>query len=386
MDGRKRVVLLLLIVLALAGFQSFEPTGLPDPNANITWPPPIYNLSGEFSVRGTANVPGMASYFLEFRPLNPDFSPLPDTTSWTPAILPARGPVIDDVLGVWNTLMAPDGAYELRLTISTGTGAPVYARVSPLRILNQVPPFAITATPLAVPTLVPNVVPTIDNSNQQLPTLVPTPTAFSTTPEAVAVTNGNVRSGDNTNYPVVGSLIANQRVQLVGRSNSGSGWWYVQLPNGTRGWVAPSVVQVSGDLTSLPRINPPATPTPLATATPTLPDAIITNVRFDREIREGENFQLIVTVRNESGVPLPRTTVACNFTPMNEFYSTNVEGLGAFSQVDVAMTVRLDEGGGDDITANCAVDVNNEIAEINNNNNFFNRTERLRNPGDDDDN
>ena len=83
--------------------------------------------------------------------------------------------------------MAPDGAYELRLTVSTGTGTPLFARVSPLRILNQIPPFAITATPLAVPTLVPNVVPTID-PNQSLPTLVPTPTAFSNTPEAVAVT------------------------------------------------------------------------------------------------------------------------------------------------------------------------------------------------------
>jgi uncharacterized protein YraI len=383
MNGRTRIALLLLIVLALAGFQSFEPTGTPDPNVNITWPPPIYNLSGEFSVRGTANVPGMVSYFLEYRALNPDFTPQADTVSWTPAILPARGPIIDDVLGVWNTSMAPDGAYELRLTVSTGSGTPIFARVSPLRILNQIPPFAITATPLVVPTLVPNLVPTID-PNQALPTLVPTPTAFSTTPEAVAVTNGNVRAGDNTGYPVVGSVVVNQRVQLVGRSSTGSGWWYIQLPNGTRGFVAPSIVQVSGNLSGLPRINPPATPTPIATATPTLPDAIITNVRFDRDITEGEAFQLIITVRNESGVPLPRTNVACNFTPMNEFFSTNVEGLGAFSQVDVAITARLDEGGGDDVTANCAVDVNNEVAEINNNNNFFNRTEHLDNPDDDD--
>jgi uncharacterized protein YgiM (DUF1202 family) len=384
MAGRTRLVLLLLIVLALAGFQSFEPTGIPDPNVNITWPPPIYNLSGEFSVRGTANVPGMVSYFLEFRPLNPDFTPQADTVAWTPAILPARGPVIDDVLGVWNTTMAPDGAYELRLTVSTGTGTPVFARVSPLRIINEPPPFAITPTPQEIPTLVPNIVPTID-TNQSLPTLVPTPTAFSNTPEAVAVTNGNVRAGDDTSYPIVGSVVVNQTVQLVGRSNSGSGWWYIQLPNGTRGWVAPSILQVTGNTANLPRINPPATPTPVATATPTLPDAIITNVRFDRDIRQGQNFQVIITVRNESGVPLPRTTVACNFTPMNKFYSTNVEGLGAFSQVDVAITARLDEGGGKDVTVNCAVDVNNEVAEINDNNNFFNRTERLRNADDDDD-
>jgi uncharacterized protein YgiM (DUF1202 family) len=384
MNGRTRVILLLLIVLALAGFQSFEPTGEPDANINITWPPPIYNLSGEFSVRGTANVPGMVSYFLEYRALNPDFTPQADTAAWTPAILPARGPVIDDVLGVWNTAMAPDGAYELRLTVSTSSGQPAYARVSPLRVLNEIPPFAVTPTPVIVPTLVQNVFPTTD-PNQAVPTLVPTPTAFNLTPEAVAVTNGNVRAGDNTGYAIVGSVVVGQRLQLVGRSASGSGWWYVQLPNGTRGWVAPSVVQVSGDLSNLPRVNPPATPTPVATATPTLPDAIITNVRFDRDIQQGQNFQVIVTVRNEAGVPLPRIQVACNFTREGSnsslaFPATYIDGLNAFSQIDVAMAVRLDEGGGSNITARCGVDINREVAEISDDNNYFNLTAPLRNP------
>jgi hypothetical protein len=137
----------------------------------------------------------------------------------------------------------------------------------------------VTPTAIALPTLIPT-----PTGFQSLPTLIPTPTAFSTTPEATARINGNVRAGDNTGYAVVGSLVENQRVPLIGRSSSGSGWWYVQLPNGTRGFVAPSVVIISGDTSNLPRINPPATPTPVASPTPPLPDAQIIGARFDRDI------------------------------------------------------------------------------------------------------
>lgn len=383
MDGRLRVLGLLLVLLTAAGFQTIEPLGdVVDPNANITWPPPVYVLRGDFEVRGTVNIDDAVSYFLEFRPLNEDLTPQEDTVPWIPAILPARGPVEDDVLGIWNTAVVPDGPYELRLTINVSSGEPIHARVGPLRVENDPPPFAITPTvaaPIATNTPLATPVP-----DQSLPTLVPTPTAFSTNPEAVAVISGNVRAGDNTGYDIIGSLVVNQRVQVVGRSSSGSGWWYIELPNGRRGFVAPSVVQVSGDLSGLPRINPPATPTPVATATPELPDATITNVRFDRDITEGENFQTIVTLRNNSGVFLPRVSVACNFTPMGDLFSTFVDGVSGFGQVDVAITVRLDEGGGDNVTANCAVDLNNEVAEVNEQNNFFNLTERLDNPDDDD--
>ncbi|MBZ0299073.1 MAG: SH3 domain-containing protein [Anaerolineae bacterium] len=377
----RRLLLLLGIVLTAAGFQSVEPLNEPiNPNANVTWPPPVYVLRGETQVRGTANLPDMTGYFLEFRRLNDDLTPADDSLAWTPAILPTRGPVNDDVLGVWNTGMAPDGPYELRLTITGSSGQPVHARVSPLRIENTPPPFAITPTAMVIPTLVPQPNFPTTAPDQSLPTLVPTPTAFNLVPEAIAVISGNVRAGDSTSYDIIGSLVVNQRVSVVGRSSSGSGWWYIELPNGRRGWVAPSVVDVSGDMRDLPRINPPVTPTPIASPTPQLPDAVIANVRFDRDIKQDQSFQTIVTVRNDSGVFLPRFSVACNFTPVDKFYSTFVDGLGGFSQLDVALTVRLDEGGGKNVTANCAVDVNNLVAEVNENNNYFNLTAKLSNP------
>ncbi len=70
------LVLVAMMLLALAvtvQAQELLPTSTPvDPNANISWPPPVYVLRGEFTVRGAANLPNMVSYFLEFRPLNPD--------------------------------------------------------------------------------------------------------------------------------------------------------------------------------------------------------------------------------------------------------------------------------------------------------------------------
>jgi hypothetical protein len=375
----RRVLLLFAVILVSAGFQVIEPTGETpaDPNMNITWPPPIYVIRGEFSVRGTANVPGMASYFLEYRRLNDDYTPADASVHWAPAILPSSGPVIEDVLGVWNTSVIPDGPYELRLTLNISGSTPLFARVSPLRLENNPPPFAVTPTQVLLPTQPPA---TATLFEQALPTLIPTPTAFSLQPEAVALTNANVRAGDNTGYAVIGSLVTNQRVQVVGRSSSGSGWWFVQLPNGRRGFVAPSVIQVSGNLSSLPRIDPPATPTPVATPTPPLPDAVLINGRFDRDIKEGENFNMVVTVRNESPVFLPRISVACNITPQNAFYSTFIDGLNGFSQIDVYMVGRLDEGGGQRVTANCAADVNNLVAELDENNNFYNFSQNLDEP------
>ena len=86
---------------------------------------------------------------------------------------------------------------------------------------------------------------------------------------------------------------------------------------------------VSGNFGNVPVITPPqptATPTPVATATPTLPDATITSVHFDRTPKQGEAFNVMVTVVNLNGVPLPGVSVACNFTPMNIFVNQSISG------------------------------------------------------------
>ncbi len=72
--------------------------------------------------------------------------------------------------------------------------------------------------------------------------------------------SGNFRQGDSTLYGIITSLPYGTTAQILGISNRNTGWYQVQLDNGQVGWVAPSIVTTSGDLTNLPRIQPPPQP------------------------------------------------------------------------------------------------------------------------------
>src|SRR4030066_395788 len=80
----------------------------------------------------------------------------------------------------------------------------------------------------------------------------------------------NVRGGPSTDYPIVGVLVAGQRVPALGRS-AGGDWVQISYPGieGGVAWVYSYLVTVNGEL---PIIEPPATPTPRVTPTidPTL--------------------------------------------------------------------------------------------------------------------
>jgi hypothetical protein len=283
---RNPVLLIALVVMMLASLvfsvsaQEITPRDGDeiDPNANISWPPPVYVLRGQVEIRGSANIENLANYFIEFRPLV-----LPPTDEeaaaeedeeeapWFPATLPSSQTVQEDILGVWDTETAPDGLYELRLVLNVRGGRPVYFYVSPLRVENEPPPFVVVEGGE-------NVAATATSPVERPTAAAATPTVADTTPRATARLNANVRSGDNTTlYPVIATLQANVAVPIIGVSSNGTGWYLIELPNGTRGWIAPSVVDVSGNLAGLPRIAPPPppatptpvfTPTPIATATP----------------------------------------------------------------------------------------------------------------------
>lgn len=284
---------LLLILVSVIGVQAqdFER----DPNAHFTWPPPVYLLRGEVELRGTANLSNMSSYFIEFRQLNDDMS-VDDSRSWTPATLPNRGPVVDDVLGTWNTEVAPDGLYELRMTINVRGGTPVYVILSPLRVENEPPPFVISPTPRPIPTLVPG----SPTPPPFIPTLVPTPTAIDLTPRVESTVNANVRQGDSVFFPIVDSLPAGQEAEIIGLSSTGSGWYQILLPNGRTGWISPVVVRVLGNLREVPRVPPPPPPPPTNTPTPTVQvNLVIGTVTLDpTPPRCGEVYTLRVQVTN----------------------------------------------------------------------------------------
>jgi uncharacterized protein YgiM (DUF1202 family) len=260
------IAVLALIVAALPAFAQSEDAA-PNPNATITWPPPVYVVRGDVDIRGSANVPNMTTYFISFRPLNDDFTPA--TEQFLPAILPQTAAVQDDVLGTWDTSIIDDGLYELRLTVNARGAQPVIEDIGPIRVENIVPPFVVIGIPADEEQ--PEVI--IITQPPPIVAVTPTPT-FDPTPRAtVRGATANVRSGDSTDYAVITSLGQGQSVVITGISNRGTGWFQVRLADGRTGWMAPSVVTTSGNLSSLPAVQPPplpATPTPLPpTVTPT---------------------------------------------------------------------------------------------------------------------
>jgi uncharacterized protein YgiM (DUF1202 family) len=265
---RKAFLLILALLLTLtAVVQAQEIVPGPDeeidPNANISWPPPVYVLRGQVDLYGSANLPNMTNYFIEFRPLEfPDPEDEEEAVDgpWFPVTLPSNQPVDEDVLGTWNTETTADGLYEIRLTINRQGQSALHFVVSPLRVENELPDFLVDLLPTA----------TIEAPVR--PTLAPSPTAVDTDPRVTANVNANVRTGDGTNYPRFATLMAGQTAPVLGVSSTGSGWFHIQLPDGRRGWIASSVVTAEGDIRGVPRIDPPpppATPTPAATPTPT---------------------------------------------------------------------------------------------------------------------
>ena len=122
---------------------------------------------------------------------------------------------------------------------------------------------------------------------EQIPT-ISIPTVTSSPSGAIAIVTLeqdqiNVRSGPNTNYPVIGVLIAGQQVPAFGRTVGGD-WVQIAYPGvpGGVAWVYSPLVRIEG---SLPLVEPPPTPTPMTTPTvdPTLAAQFIIEVPPTRQ-------------------------------------------------------------------------------------------------------
>jgi hypothetical protein len=292
MHKTKWLVMLLVMLGVMVAPVAAQTNGVPplapaigqdiNPNANISWPPPVYVLRGEFEIRGSVNLPSLSNYYIEYRPYNADLTTAADSDLWFPVSLPSNSAVQNDVLATWDTTVIPDGVYELRLTVNTAGNTPILAYVRPIRVENEPPPFvtlepgpAITLQPGVIPTLtLPAARPTATATVPPPPTQVPptiAPTQDPTPRATINVGRANVRSGDSTLYNIITSYAEGTSFPIVGISASGTGWFLIQQPNGNNAWVAPSVVTVTGNTASVPRIlppPPPVTPTPIPTATP----------------------------------------------------------------------------------------------------------------------
>ena len=311
------IAILILMTAILVGAQdNIEPApgvSVIDPNANISWPPPVYIARGQVEIVGTVNLPEMVNFFLEFRPLVliPGAEDVVDNP-WRPASLASNIPAVDGVLGAWDTTLSEDGLYELRLTINTSTNEPRFVRLSPLRIENDVTERSIG---LGEAQPVPG-----DGGQQPLPatqpapggqaTAVPqasaTPQPASTSPQLTIThaTGANVRQGPATNFALYGSIPANEVYDILAVNPAGD-WYKIQYYN-AQGWVWAPLVATEGNLSALPvdagpptPVPPTATPIPPPTAIPVAVNLEIVNIQIaPHPLVCSEDSAIEVTIRN----------------------------------------------------------------------------------------
>jgi len=82
--------------------------------ATLTSPAPDATVTGIVDVKGTANIANFAFYKYEFRLAN-------SADPWQ-AISAGTVPVIDDLLGRWDTSLVPSSDYDFRLVVTDTSG------------------------------------------------------------------------------------------------------------------------------------------------------------------------------------------------------------------------------------------------------------------------
>ncbi len=102
--------------------------------AEITSPTPGQQLFGQVQIQGSAGHPSLfASYTLEYDDLSDP------ALQWFLAQERVSQQVDNNILGVWNTTLIPDGSYQLRLRVFLTDGQVGEYTVSNLRVVNTEP-------------------------------------------------------------------------------------------------------------------------------------------------------------------------------------------------------------------------------------------------------
>jgi len=139
---RRFLQLLFMAVLFLGLFTSHaalfaqENTSPPAPEdmgAHILWPPPVSEVWGTGEVIGTAAIPDMAYYYLEYIELTTELT-IPQNAPWIPATTAITVPVSNGPLVTLDTSIAPDGVYALRLVVLNNSGEVFTDIVQPVRL------------------------------------------------------------------------------------------------------------------------------------------------------------------------------------------------------------------------------------------------------------
>jgi hypothetical protein len=283
---------LLLTVPALAQ-ENTSPPG-PGTGVEINWPPPVTEVWGSGDVVGTASVPGMAYYYLEYVELNPDLT-IPQNAPWIPATAALAQPISQGALATLDTTRVPDGLYALRLVVLTSAGDVYTDTVQPVRV-NNTRMLDYTNRVIAETLAAYGII--VDEGDEEETTSQPEPVVDPVVPTVMpagGVTAVNVRycdAVDNNGCPVIGALDY-AGAAIVATSSSGTGWFLIQLPSGLQGWVSPTVVEATGNLAALPMSTPPAPLPP-----PTIPNVVVNGINTQGATECGLPFTVVVNVAN----------------------------------------------------------------------------------------
>ncbi len=213
----------------------------------------------------------------------------------------------------------------------------------------------------------------VDQPVSPINTPIPTTTA---TPEGVVVTitrpAQNVRTGPGTNYNVLGQMREGEQARVIG-ANIDFTWVVIEF-RGQQGWLSRSILDVFGDLNTVPVIAPPATPTPPPSPTaPPVPDIVIESATVSpNPIVPNQAFILSTTVCNRGGSNAGQFGVAATLPPNNVFTSAVISGLAAGQCAVANLTGTLVNTGFYSVVI--VSDLNNDVqegpGESNNNFNF----------------
>jgi len=200
------------------------------------------------------------------------------------------------------------------------------------------------------------------------PTLVPTATQEGVTaqPKNSVI---NVRSGPGTNYDRIGQLRQTDVVQVIGVSPN-LDWIVVAFASG-RGWLQGNLVNINGNLASVPIIEPPPSPTPPpATNTPLPPTAApfpdlvaISVVLNPPQPKANQPFIASVVLQNRGAVNAGQFAVAATWMPGNIFSSVTVNDLAAGATTTVNLNVNPGVTGAGGFSVEVVVDLNNQVNE-----------------------
>ncbi len=194
-----------------------------------------------------------------------------------------------------------------------------------------------------------------------------TPTPFATPTPAgyhlvVQSRYQNVRSGPGLEYDVIGQAIQGAQLRVLGRSPDNN--WLVIDYRGQYGWLAAYLVETFGAQNLIPIIQPPMTPTPIATSTPPAPslaDIIVVAVGPKR-LPLNQPTSVDVTVMNRSASPAGYFSIAATFQPGSYYSSASVNGLSAGESKTVQLTAQISGAPGQNAVVIVA-DLNQQVWE-----------------------